>query len=160
MALSITDMSKLSLISIILGVVVLGAAGYMAYSQQQSLSSGVQIETTVESKEITYSSDKGGRYTPHVTYSYTYNGTQYTSDNIRPGRGTKTSNTRTAAEERINEYNIGETTTAYVVRGSPSKSYLKKKSNPLPIMTNPLPLIIGVVGLALVGLPVYKSATS
>jgi len=160
MALSITDMSKLSLISIILGVVVLGAAGYMAYSQQQSLSSGVQIETTVESKEITYSSDKGGRYTPHVTYSYTYNGTQYTSDNIRPGRGTKTSNTRTAAEERINEYNIGETTTAYVVRVSPSKSYLKKKSNPLPIMTNPLPLIIGVVGLALVGLPVYKSATS
>jgi len=153
-------MSKLSLISIILGVVVLGAAGYMTYSQQQSLSSGVQIETTVESKEITYSSDKGGRYTPHVTYSYTYNGTQYTSDNIRPGRGTKTSNTRTAAEERINEYNIGETTTAYVVRGSPSKSYLKKKSNPLPIMTNPLPLIIGVVGLALVGLPVYKSATS
>jgi len=156
----ITDMSKLSLISITLGVMLLGAAGYMAYSQQQSLSSGVQIEATVESKDITYSSDKGGRYTPHVTYSYTYNGTQYTSENIRPGAGTKTSNTRTAAEDRIDQYTVGETTTAYVVQGSPSKSYLKKKSNPLPVMTNPLPAIIGVLGLAFVGLPVYKSAIS
>ena len=146
-------MSKLSLISITLGVVLLGAAGYIAYSQQQSLSSGVQIEATVESKEITYSSNNGGRYTPHITYSYTYNGTQYTSDNITPGIGTKASNTRTAAEDRIDQYNVGETTTAYVVQGSPSKSYLKKKSNLLP-------LIIGVLGLALVGLPVYKSATS
>lgn len=153
-------MSRLSLISIILGVVVLGAAGYMAHSQQQSLSSGVQVETTVENKEITYTSNNGGRYTPHVTYSYTYNGTRYTSDNIRPGMGTKKSNTRTAAEDRIDQYNVGETTTAYVVPGSPSKSYLEKESNPLPIMTNPLPLIVGVLGLALVGLPVYKSAAS
>ncbi|SDY14899.1 DUF3592 domain-containing protein [Halobellus clavatus] len=153
-------MSKLSLISITLGVILLGAAGYMAYSQQQSLSSGVQIEATVESKDITYSSDNGGRYTPHVTYSYTYNGTQYTSENIRPGIGTKTSNTRTAAENRIDQYTVGETTAAYVVRGSPSKSYLKKTSNPLPVMTNPLPAIIGVLGLAFVGLPVYKSAAS
>jgi hypothetical protein len=152
--------SKLSLISIALGVVLLGAAGYMTYSQQQSLSSGVQIEATVESKDITYSSDKGGRYTPHVTYSYTYNGTQYTSENIRPGIGTKTSNTRTAAEDRIDQYTVGETTTAYIVRGSPSKSYLKKEGSPLPFMTNPLPAIIGVLGLAFVGLPVYKSAAS
>ena len=132
----------------------------MAYSQHQSLSSGVQIEATVESKDITYSSDNGGRYTPHVTYSYTYNGTQYTSENIRPGTGTKTSNTRTAAENRIDQYTVGETTTAYVVRGSPSKSYLKKEGSPLPLMTNPLPAIIGVLGLAFVGLPVYKSAAS
>ena len=153
-------MSKLSLISITLGVVLLGVAGYMAYSQQQSLSAGVQMETTVESKDITYSADKGGKYTPHVTYSYTYDGTQYTSDNIRPGIGTKTSNTRAAAEDRIDQYDVGETTTGYVVRSSPSRSYLKKKSSPLPVMTNPLPLIIGVLGLALVGLPVYKSAAS
>jgi len=147
-------MSKLSLISIILGVVLLGAAGYMTYTQQQSLSSGEQIEATIESKEVTMSSSKrGDKYTPHVTYSYTYEGTQYTSDNIRPGIGTETSDTRTAAEDRIDQYNVGETTTAYVVQGSPSESYLKKESNPLP-------LIIGVLGLALVGLPVYKSAAS
>jgi len=147
-------MSKLSLISIILGVVLLGAAGYMTYTQQQSLSSGEQIEATIESKEVTMSSSKrGDKYTPHVTYSYTYEGTQYTSDNIRPGIGTETSDTRTAAEDRIDQYNVGETTTAYVVQGSPSESYLKKESNPLP-------LIIGVLGLALVGLPVYKSVAS
>jgi len=147
-------MSKLSLISIILGVVLLGAAGYMTYTQQQSLSSGEQIEATIESKEVTMSSSKrGDKYTPHVTYSYTYEGTQYTSDNIRPGIGTETSDTRTAAEDRIDQYNVGETTTAYVVQGSPSESYLKKESNPLP-------LIIGVLGLALIGLPVYKSVAS
>jgi Tfp pilus assembly protein PilV len=147
-------MSKLSLISITLGVMLLGAAGYMAYSQQQSLSSGVQIEATVESKEVTMSSSKkGDKYTPNVTYSYTYNGTRYTSDNIRPGIGTKASNTRTAAEDRIDQYNVGETTTAYVVQGSPSKSYLKKKSGPLPI-------ILGILGLALIGRPVYKSVAS
>ena len=147
-------MSKLSLISIILGIVLLGVAGYMAYSQQQSLSSGVQIEVTVESKEVTMDSSKSGdRYTPHVTYSYTYNGTQYTSDNIRPGIGTKASDTRTAAEDRIDQYNVGETTTAYVVQGSPSKSYLKKKSSPLP-------LIFGILGLFLIGRPVYKSVAS
>jgi Tfp pilus assembly protein PilV len=147
-------MSKLSLISITLGVMLLGAAGYMAYSQQQSLSSGVQIEATVESKEVTMSSSKkGDKYTPNVTYSYTYNGTRYTSDNIRPGIGTKASNTRTAAEDRIDQYNVGETTTAYVVQGSPSKSYLKKKGGPLPI-------ILGILGLALIGRPVYKSVAS
>ena len=147
-------MSKLSLISIILGIVLLGVAGYMAYSQQQSLSSGVQIEATVESKEVTMDSSKrGDSYTPHVTYSYTYNGTQYTSDNISPGVGTKASDTRTAAEDRIDQYNVGETTTAYVVQGSPSKSYLKKKSSPLP-------LISGILGLFLIGRPVYKSVAS
>ena len=147
-------MSRLSLISIILGVVLLGVAGYMTYSQQQSLSSGVQIEVTVESKEVTMDSSKSGdRYTPHVTYSYMYNGTQYTSDNIRPGIGTKASDTRTAAEDRIDQYNVGETTTAYVVQGSPSKSYLKKTSSPLP-------LIFGIVGLFLIGRPVYKSVAS
>jgi len=147
-------MSKLSLISIILGIMLLGVAGYMAYTQQQSLSSGEQIEATVESKEVTMRSSKSGdRYTPHVTYSYTYNGTQYTSDNIRPGIGTKASDTRTAAEDRIDQYNVGETTTAYVVQGSPSKSYLKKKSSPLP-------LIFGLLGLFLIGRPVYKSVAS
>ncbi len=147
-------MSKLSLISIILGIVLLGGAGYMTYSQQQSLSSGVQIEATVESKEVTMESSKrGDRYTPHVTYSYTYNGTQYTSDNISPGIGTKASDTRTAAEDRIDQYNVGETTTAYVVQGSPSKSYLKKTSSPLP-------LISGILGLFLIGRPVYNSVAS
>lgn len=147
-------MSKLPLISIILGVVLLGVAGYMAYSQQQSLSSGVQVKATVESKEVTMDSSKrGDRYTPHVTYSYTYNGTQYTSDNIRPGIGTKASDTRTAAEDRIDQYNVGETTTAYVVQGSPSKSYLERESSPLP-------LIFGILGLFLVGRPVYKSVAS
>lgn len=147
-------MSKLPLVSIILGVVLLGAAGYMTYTQQQSLSSGEQIEATIESKEVTMSSSKrGDRYTPHVTYTYTYDGTQYTSDNIRPGIGTETSDTRSAAEDRIDQYSVGETTTAYVEQGSPSESYLQKESNPLP-------LIIGILGLALVGLPVYKSAAS
>lgn len=56
-------MSKLSLISIILGIVLLGVAGYMAYSQQQSLSSGVQIEATVESKDVTMDSSKRGTAT-------------------------------------------------------------------------------------------------
>ncbi|WP_182022787.1 DUF3592 domain-containing protein [Haloquadratum walsbyi] len=92
-------------------------------------------------------------YTPHVTYSYTYNGTEYTSDNIRPGIGTEASDTRTAAEDRIDQYNVGETTTAYVVQGSPSKSYLKKQSSPLP-------LIFGILGLFLIGRPVYKSVAS
>jgi Tfp pilus assembly protein PilV len=147
-------MLKLSLISVILGIVLLGVAGYMAYSQQQSLSSGVQIEATVESKEVTMDSSKSGdKYTPHVNYSYTYNGTQYTSDNINPGVGTKASDTRTAAEDRIDQYDVGGTTTAYVVQGSPSKSYLKKKSSPLP-------LIPGILGLFLIGRPVYKSVAS
>jgi Protein of unknown function (DUF3592). len=148
-------MSKLSLISITLGVVLLGVAGYTTYSQQQSLSSGVQTEATVESKEVTMrSSNSGDRYIPNIAYSYTYNGTQYTSDNIKPGPGTKASDTKAAAKDRIDQYNVGETTTAYVVRGSPSKSYLKNESAPL------LPLIIGILGLSFVGLPVYKSAAS
>jgi Tfp pilus assembly protein PilV len=147
-------MSKLPVISVILGIVLLGAAGYMAYSQQQSLSSGVQVEATVESKEVIMDSSKrGDGYTPHVTYTYTYNGTQYTSDNLRPGIGTAVSDTRAAAEDRIDQYNVGETITAYVVQGSPSKSYLKKKSSPLPP-------IFGIVGLFLIGRPVYKSVTS
>ncbi|ERH06123.1 MAG: protein of unknown function (DUF3592) [Halonotius sp. J07HN4] len=148
-------MSKLSLISITLGIVLLGVAGYTAYSQQQSLSSGVQTEATVESKEVTMrSSKRGDAYIPSVAYSYTYNGTQYTSDNIKPGPGTRASDTTTAAEDRIDQYNVGETTTAYVVRGSPSKSYLKNESAPL------LSLIIGILGLSFVGLPVYKSVAS
>ncbi len=114
----------------------------------------MQIEATVESRKVSMSSSKRrDRYTPHVTYSYTYNGTQYTSGNIRPGIGTKTSDARTAAEDSIDRYNVGETTTAYVVQGSPSKSYLKQKSSPLPV-------ILGVLGLALTGGSGYKSVAS
>jgi hypothetical protein len=39
------------------------------------------------------------------------------------------------------------------VQGSPSKSYLERENSPLP-------LIFGILGLFLVGRPVYKSVAS
>ena len=142
-----------ALITTVVGVLLIGASGYLAYSQQQSLSSGVQVEATVESKQVVRDSSRRGGpdFTPRVTYTYTYNGEQYTSENIRPGLGITSSNSRSAAEDRIDQYEVGETTTAYVVEGSPSKSYLKKKNSIL------LPVILGGFGLLLLGRNIYGS---
>jgi hypothetical protein len=142
-----------ALITTVVGVLLIGASGYLAYSQQQSLSSGVQVEATVESKQIVRDSSRRGGidFTPRVTYTYTYDGEQYTSENIRPGLGITSSNSRSAAEDRIDQYEVGETTTAYVVEGSPSKSYLKKKNSIL------LPVILGGFGLLLLGRNIYGS---
>jgi hypothetical protein len=142
-----------ALITTVVGVLLIGASGYLAYSQQQSLSSGVQVEATVESKQVVRDSSRRGGidFTPRVTYTYTYDGEQYTSENIRPGLGITSSNSRSAAEDRIDQYEVGETTTAYVVEGSPSKSYLKKKNSIL------LPVILGGFGLLLLGRNIYGS---
>jgi hypothetical protein len=142
-----------ALITTVVGVLLIGASGYLAYSQQQSLSSGVQVEATVESKQIVRDSSRRGGidFTPRVTYTYTYDGEQYTSENIRPGLGITSSNSRSAAEDRIDQYEVGETTTAYVVEGSPSKSYLKKENSIL------LPVILGGFGLLLLGRNIYSS---
>nr|EGQ40143.1 MAG: protein of unknown function, DUF3592 [Candidatus Nanosalinarum sp. J07AB56] len=150
---NLDNLQNSALITTLVGVLLLGASGYLVYSQQQSLSSGVQIEATVESKQVDRDSSRRGGidFTPRVTYSYTYNGEQYTSQNIRPGLGTSSSNSRSDAEDRISQYEVGETTTAYVVEGSPSKSYLKKKTSII------LPLMLGGFGALLLGRNAYRS---
>lgn len=148
---NLDDFQNSALITTVVGVLLISASGYLVCSQQQSLSSGVQVEATVESKQVVRDSSRRGGpdFTPCVTY--TYNGEQYTSENIRPGLGITSSNSRSAAEDRIDQYEAGETTTAYVVEGSPSKSYLKKKNSIL------LPIILGGFGLLLLARNIYSS---
>lgn len=130
-------------------VVGLGAMGYGVYSyteQSAALDSGVEVDATVSDTAI---EERSGRrdtdYTPVVTFEYTYEGETYTSSNVYPGPLGREFDTREAARERLDEYEPGDTVTAYVPSDSPGNGFLERERSNRPF------LLIGFGALFVVG---------
>lgn len=101
------------------------------------------LDTDVE-QQTTHMPDTGAtivNYAPVVVYSYTYDGSTYTNDDINPG-GDVSKSSETEARELVNEYSVGGTTTAYVDPDDPSSSFLEHE---VPLSTVIAQIFLGLV---------------
>lgn len=145
--------------AILVGVVVVlfGAAfvGFGAMTvvpQVQQTSNAVPVDAVVTSSEVVTTTGARGQTTqiPDVTYRYTYEGTEYTSDSVFPGR--QRSAASTSAEEVVEDHPEGAEVTAMVVPGEPGTAYLMDPGFSV------LHLVMPVVGVlaALIGVGKIK----
>ena len=69
-----------------------------------------------------------------VEYSYQYDGTEYTSDQLFPGSISPTYDTRSEAESIRDRYETNETVTAYVDPAAPDEAFLERQTTNGPFL--------------------------
>lgn len=121
------------LVLALLGIALAGH-GWTAYQNQKAdVKHAVTVEGTVESTDVEYTegsssanSPSSGHYDVIVRYTYTYQGQSYTSKSVYPG-AEKQISTEDEAMSVVGQFPPGETTTVYVNREDPSRSFLIKE---------------------------------
>ncbi|MCX2819676.1 DUF3592 domain-containing protein [Haladaptatus sp. F3-133] len=120
---------------VLLGIGVTGYGAYSYTSQASALNSAVEVDATVTSTSVEEDSRRRGvDYIPQATFTYTYNGEEYTSSNVYPGPLSKKLKTEDAAESALEGYQEEETVTAYVPQGEPENAYLKHERSAEPLV--------------------------
>lgn len=129
--------------------------GWTEYQNQQSdIQEAVEIEGTVESIEIDEeNTENGHNYEPIVSYTYNYEGQQYSSESLYPGPD-GSFNSRGGAEEVTSQYSTGQQTTVYVNEEDPSRAFLIDNPRTFRVFA----IMIGGVVFILTGLAIspYK----
>jgi hypothetical protein len=106
------------------GLALLGLAGYESVNKL-STANWLSVSATVDSVKVYESkNNKGTKWCPDFTYSFTVSGTTYRSNKIEP---TLTTNrhcflNRDAAEKNIKKLPVGSAITAYYAPSAPSRS--------------------------------------
>ena len=108
-----------------------GLAGYGAYDytqQSEAIEDAVQVEATIVETDVETVTSKGDQsHEPTVSFEYRYDGTAYTGDRIFPSDVNPKYEMRSKARSIVQEYESGETVTAYVDPASPGDAFLEKK---------------------------------
>ena len=128
----------------------LSGYGYMNYqSQGEALDNAVNVTGTVTGTEIVR--DSGGRrsgpdYSPVISFEYQYQGESYSSDNMYPpGDTDQELDSRSSAEEVVENYPVDSEADAYVNPEDPGEAFLKKKRSDGPL------LMMGIGGALMFG---------
>ncbi|MFP4174572.1 MAG: DUF3592 domain-containing protein [Halobacteriales archaeon] len=120
---------------LVLGLATMGYGVYSYNAQTSALDSPAEVDATVSSTSVEENAQRRGvSYTPQATFTYTYEGDEYTSSNVYPGTLSREFGTEDAAQEALNGYEGGETVTAYVPPESPGSAYLKHESSNKPFL--------------------------
>ena len=131
----------------VIGILFAAAGGYMIYDQRQAVENADRVEATVVGTDVREASgsDKssGTSYYPVVEYRYTYDGQEYTNDNVFPGSRSRSTG-KARAEEIASEYDLGETVTVHVDPENPSESFLIQETDYL------IPALFGGFGLIII----------
>lgn len=136
---------------LVLGLATMGYGAYSYNAQTSALDSAVEVDGTVTSTSVEENAQKHGvSYTPQATFSYTYEGEEYTSSKVYPGSLPREFETTEAAESALDGYGEGETVTAYVPPESPGKAFLKHESSNKPF------LVVGI-GILFVLASIYSA---
>lgn len=112
---------------------------------QEDMRDVEEVDAVVLSSSVTQAQNSEGQvtYTPAVTYRYTYEGTEYTSDSIFPGDVDPVSD-ESRAREIVAQYPEGEEVTAYVNTEDPSTAFLIDEAPPLWFWLAP---VVGVLAI-------------
>lgn len=115
-----------------LGVAIAAGGAYPIYDYQQTVDRAEPVDGEIESSdwERNYEpSEEGKDYSVSIEYRFTYEGTEYTSNEVFPdGRNGELSMSR--AQTVAGNHPEGEEVTAYVVDGDPRDTYLVQNGIP------------------------------
>ena len=123
--------------------------GYDYVQQSEAVDDAVPVEATIEGASVTQSESRGSSdYYVQIEFTYQFQGTQYTGDQLFPGSISQSYDTRSDAQSAIEPYEAGETVTAYVDPADPSDGFLERQT-----ITSPFEFMaIGGLGLLLTAL--------
>jgi hypothetical protein len=125
--------SALMIVALLLGLGGVGYGGYDYVQQSSAVENAVAVETTVVDTEIRESGGRRGLvYRVSVEHTYRYGGTEYTSEQVFPGRISPMFTARTDAEGAIAPYEPNTTATAYVDPDSPGRGFLERETTLAP----------------------------
>ena len=119
------------------GGLLLAGYGFTRYqSQSESIDNAVNITATVTDTNIrTDSSRKGGiDYQAEITFGYSYEGEDYSSDFIYPLDDDREFNTESEAQDYLEDYPNGEDVAASVNPEKPSDAFLNAKRSDQPLL--------------------------
>jgi hypothetical protein len=123
--------------------------GYDHVQQSEAVEDAVPVEATIEGASVYRSeSRRSSDYHVQIEFTYQFEGTEYTGDQLFPGSISRSYDTRSDAQSAIEPYESGATVTAYVDPADPSDGFLERQTT-----TSPFELIaIGALGLFLTAL--------
>ena len=136
--------TKGTVILIVICLAGITYGGYDYVQQSAAVDDAVPVEATIEEASVSQSESRGSSdYYVQVAFTYQYQGTAYTGDQLFPGSISRSYDTRSAAESAIEPYEPGETVTAYVDPTDPREGFLERQT-----ITSPFEFIaIGGIGL-------------
>jgi hypothetical protein len=138
-----TDYILVGVVAVAIGLMLAGVAWFQIVPYQQDRSNAETVSAQVISAEVTSGMNAEGQteYAPEVTYRYSYEGSEYTSNSVFPGAGDVVSS-RTRAEEIVDRYGTDDSVTAYVNTENPESAFLIDQSAPLWYWAGP---VLGVL---------------
>ncbi|QGA80603.1 DUF3592 domain-containing protein [Candidatus Nanohalobium constans] len=154
-SLSPNQVLLFSSIFMILGLAIAGY-GFMQYQgQSENVDKAVNITATVTDTNIrTDSSRRGGvDYQAEISFEYSFEGENYSSDFIHPLDRDKEFNQETEAEKFIENYPAGEKVDASVNPEKPGEAFLIAERSDQP-------LLFMIIGGFMVMLGAYKTTRS
>ncbi|QGX93899.1 DUF3592 domain-containing protein [Haloplanus rallus] len=140
--------------ALILFIVGLGITGYGAYDyvqQSDAMRNAAEVDATITEVDVVTESSVGGAaggeisYEPRVEFRYKYQGTTYTGTNVFPA-DINPEYDKSNAEAVIDEYEEGESVTAYVDSTDPDHAFLKNKTSNQPLIAAGIGAMISVLG--------------
>ncbi|GAA0680554.1 DUF3592 domain-containing protein [Natronoarchaeum mannanilyticum] len=123
------------ILAVIVGLAMVGFGGYDYVQQNDAVENAVEVNATVTETDIDSISNRRAApdYQPEVTLEYSYGGETYTGGSVFPASISKDYDTRSAAESRLEGYEVGETTTAYVDPDAPGDAFLVRETTNEPL---------------------------
>jgi hypothetical protein len=122
------------MLALVIGMAVAGFGAYDYTQQSAAIEDSVEVDATVTDKHVDSIMTSGTtQFTPEVSFEYNYEGESYTSNNLYPSSASKNYDTKSGAQSAMEEYEQGETVTAYVNPESPGDAFLKNEKSSSPL---------------------------
>ncbi|GAA0505514.1 Protein of unknown function [Halorubrum aquaticum] len=137
------------LLFLVVGLAIAGYGGYDYLQQQQAIETAESVEATVLETDVDSTSSGSSPdvdYYPFVRYEYAYRGETHTATGVYPASVQRSYDTRSAASEAIEEYQAGETVTAYVTPDSPGDAFLRRQRSNAPFLAVGIGAVLSLLG--------------
>ena len=118
-------------VALLISFGLIGYGGFSYMNQSEALSNSVEVNATVDSTGVEEIDGRRGdiEFRPEASFSYSYNGSEYTGESVYPGNLGPTYDSEERARLDLEE---GDSVTAYVVRDSPENAFLRHESSNTP----------------------------
>jgi Protein of unknown function (DUF3592). len=139
--------SNILIVLVGLGLIFLGYNTYT--SQNQALENPVNVSATVTDTGIQEDSSRRGGidYQPVIQYEYSFEGQEYTSDNMYPGgQSPKDYNLQSSAKEVVEDYTQGSKLNVYVPPENPGEAFIKAKKTNSPLFFIGIGVLFVIMG--------------
>ncbi len=119
-------------VAVVLSLGLIGYGGYSYMSLTDAISSSVSVNATVDSVGVEEVDGRRGsiEFRPEASFTYSFNGTEYTSSNVYPEGLAPSFDTEEEARLDLEE---GDPVTVYVERDSPGEAFLKHERSNKPL---------------------------